>query len=83
MTKSAIYVFTPMCGTCKVASKMIQILQELRPNVSIEEYNLNFHKSLAEKYLIESVPCLLIFEENQLQEKIYTFNSVPYLLEKI
>ncbi|MDF2558137.1 MAG: thioredoxin family protein [Bacillales bacterium] len=83
MSKSAIYVYIPMCGTCKVASKMIQVLRELRPNFLIEEYNLNFHKNLAEKYYIESVPCLLIFEENQLREKIYTFNSVPYLIEKL
>lgn len=82
MSKSAIYVYTPICGTCKVASKMIQIIRELRPNVPIEEYNLNVHKNLAEKFLIESVPCLLIFEGNQLFEKIYTFNSVPFLLEK-
>lgn len=82
MTISAIYVFTPLCGTCKVAGKMIQVLREIRQDIKIEEYNLNVHKSLAEKYRIESVPCLLIFEDNQLREKIYTFNSVPYLLEK-
>ncbi|MDF2536177.1 MAG: thioredoxin family protein [Bacillales bacterium] len=82
MNKSAIYVYTPMCGTCQVASKMIRVLRELKPNVKIEEFDLNFHKSIAEKYHIESVPCLLIFEDDQLLEKIYAFKSVPYLFDK-
>lgn len=83
MERSAIFVYTPICGTCKVAMKMIQVLRELRQDISIEEYNLNVHKSLAEKYHIENVPCLLIFEGNKLREKVYAFNSVPYLLEKL
>ena len=83
MERSAIFVYTPICGTCKVAMKMIHVLRELRQDIPIEEYNLNIHKNLAEKFHIESVPCLLIFEGNQLREKIYAFNSVPYLLEKL
>ena len=41
------------------------------------------YKILAVDYEIESVPCLLIQKDGIVQHKIYAFQSVPYLLEKI
>ena len=47
--------------------------------------NINFFPEIAKQYEIESVPCLLLFKKGSLQNKIYAFQSVPYiygLLEK-
>ncbi len=77
-----LYFYTPLCGTCQVASRMLQIVEEL-VDVKMGKMNLNFYPDLAMNFAIESVPCLLLFKEGTVQETIYAFHSVPYLLDKI
>lgn len=79
---SLFYIYTPMCGTCQVASKMMNVIKELIP-FSIGQANINFVENLAQDYEIESVPCLLIAKHGVVLKKIYAFQSVPYLLEVI
>jgi thioredoxin-like negative regulator of GroEL len=77
-----VYFYTPMCGTCQVASKMLQVIEELI-ELEIGKMNLNFYPDFAREFEIESVPCLLFVESGQVQETLYAFQSVPFLLEKI
>jgi thioredoxin-like negative regulator of GroEL len=77
-----IYFYTPLCGTCQVASRMLQVIGKM-VDVKIGKMNLNFHPELAEKFEIESVPCLLFIKDGELVEMIYAFHSVPFLYEKI
>lgn len=76
-------VYTPTCGTCQLAKKMIEVLQEAIPNVVFTKINLNLNESLARDYEILSIPCLLIHQNLTLVDKIYKFQSVPYLYELI
>ena len=80
---TAYYLYTPLCGTCKIASKMMDVVENLLPNVEIGKANLNFVEHLADDQQIESVPCLLISENGQITEKIYAFHSVPYLYNRL
>lgn len=82
-TKSVFYLYTPICGTCAVASKMMNIVATMRPDLSIGKADLNYIQDVALDYHIESVPCLLVAENNVIVEKIYAFHSIPHLLEKI
>ncbi|WP_462411089.1 thioredoxin family protein [Neobacillus sp. Marseille-QA0830] len=77
-----VYFYTPMCGTCQLAGKMLRVVEEL---VSMEmgKMNLNYYPDLAEQFKIESVPCLLFVKNGKVIETIYAFHSIPYLLEKI
>lgn len=45
--------------------------------------DLNFHKYFSEEYKIMSVPVLLIMDKDKEVDRIYAFQSVPYLLEKL
>lgn len=74
-----LYVYTPMCGTCQVASKILTVSLELVPTALVGKMNLNFFPNMAKQFEIESVPCLLIFKDGQLLNKIYAFQSVPYI----
>lgn len=78
---TAFYLYTPMCGTCAVASKMMDVVEQLLPKLQMGKANLNFMEQLAYDLEIESVPCLLIADGGKLREKIYAFQSVPYLYE--
>lgn len=80
---AAFYLYTPMCGTCAVASKMMEVITVMRPGIPIGKADLNYVENIAIDYEIESVPCLLIQKDGVLTHKIYAFQSVPYLLEEI
>ncbi|WP_033542660.1 thioredoxin family protein [Planococcus sp. CAU13] len=80
---SAYYLYTPMCGTCQLASKMLDVVVAALPELPIGKANLNYVQEIAALYEVESVPCLLITENGKLKEKIYAFQSVPYLYEKL
>lgn len=80
---AAYYLYAPMCGTCQVASKMLEVVAELLPNVQIGQANLNYVENLAIDQKIESVPCLIIAQNGQIQEKIYAFQSVPFLYNQL
>ncbi len=79
----AFYLYTPLCGTCAVASKMMNVVTALKPDVSIGKTNLNYVEVLATEYQIESVPCLLIKRKDHPVEKVYAFQSVQNILEKL
>ena len=78
---AAFYLYTPMCGTCAVATKMLTVVEELLPQVPIGKANLNYIEELAYEYEIESVPCLLVAREGHVTEKLYAFQSVLNLYE--
>ena len=44
--KTAFYLYTPMCGTCAVASKMMSIIEQLLPQLQIGKANINFWNTL-------------------------------------
>lgn len=78
-----LYFYTPMCGTCQVASKMLTVVEQLLPDLPSGKADLNFLPEMAGRFEIESVPCLIVLENGEVQEKIYAFQSVPYLYEKL
>jgi thioredoxin 1 len=78
-----IYLYTPFCGTCQVSGKMLLVAAELLPEITIGKINLNYMRELAEKWVVESVPCLVFIEEGAVVHKIYAFQSVPYLVDQI
>lgn len=78
-----IYFYTPLCGTCQVAGRMIGVVEHIVNGLEFRKTDLNFMPEIAEHFSIESVPCLLILIEGKVKEKIYAFHSVPFLHEKI
>jgi thioredoxin 1 len=78
-----LYFYTPMCGTCQVAGKMLTVIQQLLPEARFGKADLNYLPGIAEVFEIESVPCLVRVKNGTITEKIYAFHSVPYLYEKL
>jgi thioredoxin 1 len=76
-----LYLYTPLCGTCQVASKMLIVVEAMLPKLKMIKADLNYLPDIAENYKIESVPCLLIFRKGMLEKKVYAFKSVPHIYE--
>ncbi|MCZ0756585.1 thioredoxin family protein [Anoxybacillus sp. J5B_2022] len=78
-----LYVYTPMCGTCQLAKRMLDVVEQLFPDIPFYRADINYMPERAEEWQIESVPCLLLFQNGSQKKKIYAFHSVPYLYEVI
>ncbi len=80
---AVVLAYTPTCGTCVVAKKMLQVVALMLTSVPMVTINLNHHHELAQAEEVLSIPCLLIYQNEVCVEKIYAIHSVPFLYEKI
>ncbi|WP_179032661.1 thioredoxin family protein [Paenibacillus kribbensis] len=82
--KLALFVYTPMCGTCAAARRMLEVAEHLLPEGAVLQSNINYIPELVQDYRISSVPALLIYNgENEIPEIIYKMESVEHLLNRI
>lgn len=79
----ALFLYTPMCGTCKLAKRMLTVTLEALPNRSAFEMNINTAPNFAQEWEISSVPALLIFRDGVLIERQYAMQSVGFLYERL
>ncbi|OXM87872.1 thioredoxin family protein [Paenibacillus rigui] len=75
-----VYLYTPLCGTCKVTERMLQVVIAMQPELPIVKCNVNFCPTLARSWQVESVPCIVRAENRQLIEKKYRMQGVDELL---
>jgi thioredoxin-like negative regulator of GroEL len=78
-----LYIFTPLCGTCKLAEQMLQIAISTENSSVVYKTDANFTPKLIEAFKVQSVPCLLVFENGNLVDKHYAFKSVQDVYEII
>lgn len=79
----AIYFYTPLCGTCKIGMRMLDIVLQTDPNITVVQININFVPDLAVEWKIESVPCLAVFKSGALKAKWYDMQSVQELFKRL
>jgi len=64
------------CGPCQMLTPTIEELSlEYQSKVSIGKLNVDNHPSIATKYGVRSIPCLLFFKNGEVQKQI--MGSVP------
>ncbi len=78
-----VYFHSPLCGTCKVAKRMIKVMEETFPHFEIREVNINEEMALAHSLKVTSIPCLIIFQEEREAERLYAFRSLEHLYTKL
>lgn len=79
MNEYLLYIYTPFCGTCHLARSFLEKIESTHKETIFYEMNGSFYPEFMQRYKIESVPCLLIKQENEIKEKIYTFHSVAHM----
>lgn len=65
----ALFFYTPLCGTCKIGERMLEVVQTTLPEVFIYKVNINEYTKTAHQWKIESVPCLVILKKGKLVKK--------------
>lgn len=79
MASFALFLYTPFCGTCKLAERMLMIITETDPAIVMYKANINRLPSLAIDWKISSVPALLIIHQGEVTRQLYALQSVDYL----
>lgn len=77
--KIAVYFFTPLCGTCKVGERMLEIAQVTGISVPLYKLNINYAPRLREQWKIASVPCLVLLENGEPTRNEYAMKSVDHV----
>lgn len=78
-----IFVNSPFCGTCKVARRMLEYIEETLGKEVFYELNATLAPDWVQEHEVTSVPCLMVFKKGDNLDRLYTFNSVPYLLKEM
>lgn len=76
-----LFIYSPFCGTCHVARSFLEKIEQIHKQTIFFEMNASLYPEFMQKYQIESVPCLLIQENDEIKEKIYTFYSIPNIYQ--
>lgn len=71
-----VFIYSRFCGTCHVARGFLQRIENTHKEEIFYEMNASLHPNFLQNYQIESVPCLLIINDNEIKERIYTFYSI-------
>lgn len=77
-----IFGYTPFCGTCKLAEKMLDIAASSL-NLPIKKLDLNYYENLSQYYEITSVPVILFVSNEEVKTISYQFESVTTLYENL
>ncbi|UBH13721.1 thioredoxin family protein [Macrococcus armenti] len=75
-----IFGYTPFCGTCKLAEKMLDIAN-MTTQCKVLKLDLNYYESLCETYKISSVPVLLVIKDDSVVKTVFKFESVTSIYE--
>jgi thioredoxin-like negative regulator of GroEL len=82
-TLEGLLIYTPLCGTCQLAERMLEIVQATGIAMPLRKLNINYAPALREAWKITSVPCLVLLRDGTPIHMEYTMNSVDHLYNLI
>ncbi|SER78870.1 hypothetical protein SAMN04487944_11052 [Gracilibacillus ureilyticus] len=77
--KAIIFIHTPFCATCQLAEKMLRVIEEADPSRVIYRMNASFYPDFMIENKIESVPAVVIWDGDNVRDKLYAMESVTKL----
>jgi thioredoxin 1 len=79
--------WAPWCGPCKMLIPIIdELTAEYEGKVRIFKVNTDANMSLSSQYQITSIPCLILFKEGKMVQKIVGFkpkNDLKKLIDSV
>lgn len=78
-----VFFYTPLCGTCKLARRMLEIVAATLPGLVIYTCDANFARPLLEAFEVQSVPALAYLRDGELTSLQFAFHGVDDLYARI
>ncbi|AHI56853.1 thioredoxin family protein [Listeria ivanovii] len=77
-----IFFFTPMCGSCQMASRLVDMTQTADSiDITIAKVDLNYVPEIAQALEITSVPALVKFKAGIPEDVSYKLHDVTAIFE--
>lgn len=78
-----VYFFTPMCGACQLAERMLTIIEQSEEfdKQILAKMDLNYVPNLAKEFRITSVPALAYFEKGKPKSIQYQMHNISTIYE--
>ncbi|MBF2364128.1 thioredoxin family protein [Listeria marthii] len=77
-----VFFFTPMCGSCQVASRLVDVVLEADGiNYEVAKVDLNYVPDIAQTLEITSVPALVKFKNGQPADLSYQLHDATAIFE--
>lgn len=74
--------WAPWCMPCQMLTPVLEELSQEKPELIIAKVNVDDEPELAMKYGINSIPCLMLFEEGNLTNKSLGYMDKETLIKK-
>jgi thioredoxin 1 len=81
---SLVDFWAPWCGPCKAIGPVLEDLaKEYDGKANVVKINVDEHQSIAQKYLVRSIPTLLLIRDGQVKDTLVGFRSKEQLSDLI
>jgi hypothetical protein len=76
-----LFLYTPLCGTCKLTERMLEVIEamEFAPPTELYKSNVNLCAELCRSWHITSVPCMVKMVDGVPADRRYRMQSVDSL----
>lgn len=81
--KYIVFFHTPLCGTCKLARRMLDVVEATRPGMTMFTCDANFAGGIIQTWEIRSVPALAYVDHGRLIRVQFAFPGVSELFQEI
>lgn len=76
------FLFTPMCGSCQIASRLVDVVLEAdEVHTEVVKVDLNYVPDIAQNLEITSVPALVKFRNGQPADLSYQLHDATAIFE--
>ncbi|CCO64961.1 Thioredoxin [Listeria monocytogenes serotype 4b str. LL195] len=77
-----VFFFTPMCGSCQIASRLVDVVLEAdEVHTEVVKVDLNYVPDIAQNLEITSVPALVKFRNGQPADLSYQLHDATAIFE--
>lgn len=67
------------CGPCEALAPVVEEVANTRTDIKVYKINSNEEKELVDKYLVMSVPTLIVIKDGAVKKKTIGFKSIESL----
>lgn len=79
----AIFMYSPFCGTCKLANRMLELISHIDHQLHIVRNNILYSPILTKDWKVQSIPAIVYLENYAVVKIRYKMVSVDELLQDL
>lgn len=71
--------YAEWCGPCKMVQPELEALASANDNIVVAKVNVDENNNLAERFAINSIPCMILFKDGEAKKTIIGYRTKQQL----